>query len=250
MNIIVCIKKVPDTETAIKIAADGKSIDSAGVKFIISPYDEIAVEQALQFKEKAGSGEVTIVSYGNVDTAAVIRNGLAMGADKAVHVKDDAKESDSYSTAVALANAIKPLHYDLVLFGKQAIDDDSAQVGNMTAHLLDIPFVGVVTKIEPWENRLVCHREVEGGHEIVEVSMPCAISCQKGLCEPRYPSLKGIMAAKKKPLEEKTPEKTAPVLIVSKLEYPPSRPPGRIVGQGAEAVPELVNLLHNEAKII
>lgn len=251
MNIVVCIKRVPSTETNVKISPDGRSLDSSGVEYILSPFDEIALEEALRIKEKTGSGEVTALTLGPAEATTTLKTCLAMGADKAVLLKNEkAYEHDPFAIASALATALKEIPFDILLFGKQAVDDDNAQVGAMVAQLLNLPFISLITKLELSEKNATVHREIEGGHEILEVSLPAVFSAQKGLNEPRYPSLKGIMAAKKKPLEEKTPQLVKSCLRTVKMEYPPSRPPGMIVGKGTEAVPELVRLLKEEAKVI
>ncbi len=253
MRIAVGVKRVPDTAARLKPAADGKSIDRTGVEHVISPYDEIAVEAAIQIKEKhgAGGGEVVAVTVGPAEAQKELRTCLAMGADKALLVKDDAPFRDASSTARILAAALKNGAFDLVLFGWKATDDDAAQVGLRVAEALGIAGVTLVTKIEVDGKGLKLHREIEGGTEIVETSMPAVVTVQKGLAEPRYASLKGIMAAKKKPLEEKPlADAGEAVLEIERIEPPPPRPPGRIVGEGVAAVPELVRLLRQEAKVL
>ncbi|MDI6733744.1 MAG: electron transfer flavoprotein subunit beta/FixA family protein [Planctomycetota bacterium] len=251
MNIIVCVKRVPSTETTVRVASDGKSLEQSGVEYILSPFDEIALEEGLRIKERLGSGEVSVISVGPPETATTLRTCLAIGADKAIHIKDsDVYKRDPFSIASALASVIKTLPYSLVLCGKQAVDDDNAQVPAMLARLLNIPYVSVVTKVEISGTKAMVNREVSGGYEILEVDLPAVLTAQKGLNEPRYPSLKGIMSAKKKPLEEKTVTFDELSLETIKMEYPPSRQAGRIVGKGVEAVPELVKLLKEEAKII
>ncbi len=249
MKIFVCMKRVPDTEARLKIAADGKSVDTAGVKFIISPYDEFALETALRLKEAAGSGEVVAVSVGEAVAAEQLRSALAMGADRAVLLKGT-PSLDGLSTARALAAELKDAGADLVLTGMKAVDDDQQQVAPMLAYMLGMPAVTVVAKLEVANGAVVAHREVEGGTEIVEAPLPAVVSITKGEFEVRYPSLKGIMAAKKKPLEEKDAQLGDARIQVASLAPPPDRPPGRIVGEGADAVPELVRLLREEAKVL
>jgi electron transfer flavoprotein beta subunit len=246
---VVCIKRVPDTEARIKIRDDKTGIDPAGIKFVISPYDEFAIEAAIKFKEVRGSGEVTALSVGDAASAEQLRSALAMGADRAVLLKGDATQ-DGLATARALAEEIKTIGPELVLCGMKAVDDDQQQVGPMLAELLGLPCVTVVSEMELENDRLVCHREVEGGIEIVECPVPAVITLTKGKYEPRYPSLKGIMAAKKKPLEEKPAQLGQSRVTVRDLSYPPTRPPGRIIGTGVDAVPELVRVLHEEAKVL
>jgi electron transfer flavoprotein beta subunit len=245
---IVCVKRVPDTETRIRIAGDGSSIETGGVKYVLNPYDEFAVEAALKHKEAAGSGEVTVVTAGGAESAETLRTALAMGADNAVLVKTD-RPVEGLAAARVLAEEIRGREYDLLLFGLRAVDDDLQAVGPMTAELLGIPVASAVTEFSVEGGRVTAQREVEGGVEVVELKLPCAITLTKGAYEPRYASLKGIMAAKKKPLEEKPA--AAPAAAPSQqLSYPPERQAGRIVGQGADAVPELVRLLREEAKVL
>lgn len=247
---VVCIKQVADTETRVKVAADGKTLDPAGVTWILNPYDEFALEQALRIREAQGSGEVVVVSLGGAGVPVTLRNALAMGADRAIHLKADTVQPDPLQVARALTAAIRPLGAQIVWFGKQAVDDDAAQVGPMVAELSDLPCVTVVASIELKDGSAVVEREIEGGREVVEVSFPAVLAAEKGLNEPRYASLKGIMAAKKKPIEEKPAELGAPALELVSLALPAARAPGRVVGEGVAAVPELVRLLREEAKVI
>ncbi|MFH1232001.1 MAG: electron transfer flavoprotein subunit beta/FixA family protein [Planctomycetota bacterium] len=251
MNIIVCIKRVPSTETNVRVGSDGKSLEQSGVEYILSPFDEIALEEGLRIKEKLGKGEVVAITVGPTEASTTLRTCLAMGADKAIHIKDnDAYKRDSFSIASALASVIKTIPYDLVLCGKQAVDDDNSQTGAMLARLLNVPFVSLITKLEMAEQKVTVHREIGSGYEVLEVGLPAVLTAQKGLNEPRYPSLKGIMGAKKKPLEEKSVTLESLSIETIKMEYPPSRPAGRVVGKGVEVVPELVKLLREEAKVI
>jgi electron transfer flavoprotein beta subunit len=244
----VCIKRVPDTEARIRIASDGKSIDPAGVKHIISPYDEFALEAGLRLMD-GREGEVVVVSLGDASAAEQLRAALAVGADRAVLLKG-APSADGLATAKALAAELREASPDLVLLGMKAADDDQQQVGPMLAELLGLPCVTVVAELELEDGKAVCHREVEGGAEIVEVSLPAVITVTKGKFEPRYPSLKGIMAAKRKPLEEKDAEVPESRIQVRELVPPQDRAAGRIVGEGPEAVTELVRLLREEARVL
>lgn len=248
MKIAVCVSHVPDTATKIKIAQDSKSIDTAGVTFIINPYDEFAVEEALRLKEKNG-GDVTIYSVGSDANKETIRKTLAMGADNGVLLKAEGP-LDSFAVSNALAEELKGGSYDVILFGKQSVDYDNSITGQLTAELLGYSCIPVVVSLIIEGNKATAEREIEGGKEVVESPLPVVITAQKGLNEPRYASLKGIMAAKKKTIEEKNA-----VLIANKIEYvslrtPPPKKPGRIIGTDASAVPELVTLLHEEAKVI
>jgi len=246
---VVCIKQVADTETRVKVAPDGKSLDPAGVTWILNPYDEFAIEQALALREKQGAGEVVVVSLGGAGVPTTLRNALAMGADRAVHLRAELAP-DSLCVARALAAEIAPLKPDLVWLGRQAVDDDAAQVGPMLAELLELPCVTVVAGFELEGSRATAEREIEGGREVVEVTLPAVFTTDKGLNQPRYASLKGIMAAKKKPIDEKPARPGDPALEVLALELPPPRGAGRIVGQGVAAVPDLVRALREEARAI
>jgi electron transfer flavoprotein beta subunit len=249
VKIVVCIKRVPDTEARIRIAGDGKSIDPAGVKFVISPYDEFALETALRLKDAQGSGEVIAVTVGDAGAAEQLRSALAMGADSATLLRGQ-PTLDGLATARALAAELRDAGADLVLLGMKAVDDDQQQVGPMLAELLDLPCITVAAAIEVEGGSIVAHREVEGGVEIVEAALPAVVTITKGEYAPRYPSLKGIMAAKKKPLQEKDAELGESRIEVRGLAAPPERPAGRVIGQGVDAVPELIRVLREEAKVL
>jgi electron transfer flavoprotein beta subunit len=253
VNSAVIMKHVPDSEALIKVKPDGSGYVKEGVKFVMNPYDEFGVEEALKKKEAAGAGEVTIVSLGPERSVEAIRTALAMGADKGVLLKIGEDEyTDALGVAKALAAELKGGDYKLIFCGKQAIDDDMAQVGPMVAELLDLPCVTVVTKVEVSGDKAVLTREIEGGKEIVEVKLPAVVACQKGLNEPRYASLPGIMKAKKKPLDIKDAKLEAANSEITKWEAPPQRPPGRIIeGDDAAAKAKaLVKALREEAKVI
>lgn len=249
MKIVVCISHVPDTATRIKVGSDGKTIDPAGVTYIINPYDEYAVEEALKMKEKLGTGEVIVITLGSENCKETIRKALAMGVDSGVLIKDDSQR-DSLGIAKALAEEIIAQGSQLVFMGKQSVDYDNSIVGQLTAELIDFNCVTVCVKLEINGDKIIAEREIEGGREIVETSLPAIITCQKGLNEPRYPSLKGIMAAKKKTIVEKSPASYTPTSEVIGMYLPAGKQPGRIVGSDASAVPELVRLLKEEAKLI
>jgi electron transfer flavoprotein beta subunit len=250
VKIAVCIKRVPDTEARIKIAADGVSIDEAGVKFILNPYDEFAVEEALQRKEKAGAGEVVAVALGPDAAQETIRSALAMGADRGVLLQAGRIPADALAVAKALAAELVGGGYDLVLFGKMAVDDGNHAVGPMVAELLGLPCVTAISKLELDGGKGVAEREIEGGMEVVEFALPAVLTAEKGLNTPRYPALKGIMAAKKKPVEVKPAALGAARVVVTALALPPERKAGRIIGEGPDVVPELVRLLRAEAKVL
>ncbi len=249
MNIAVCIKQTPDTEARIKLSEDRRQVDESDINFILNPYDEFAVEEAVRLKEQHG-GEVTVVSLGPDRVTTAMRTALAMGADKAVHLKTDRHPDDPLVTAKALAAFLKEGNFDLIFLGKQAIDDDHSQMPSLLGALLDLPAVTVVIKLEINDGKLQVEREVDGGHEIVELSMPAIIGAQRGLNEPRYPSLKGIMRAKKIQIEEREVTLEQGALSVESYDYPPPKQPGKIVGDSADAVPELLRLLREEAKVI
>ena len=261
MNSLVAVAYVPDTETRIKIGADGKSIDESDVKWIVSPYDEYALEEALRTKESKGAGTVTVISVGPERAKTGLRECLARGADDALWVDTGAASSlDALGTAKALAAVAKGLSFDCFWFGQKGVGPDESLVGPMTAELLGLPHVGNVVKFELAEGKATAHREIEGAAEIVEAALPAAFTAQKGLNEPRYASLKGIMGAKKKPIAEKkigelgVPEADPAAAKVRwrKLELPPPRQAVKLVpaDDPAAAAKELVRLLREEAKVI
>ena len=249
MKITVCIKRVPDTESRIRVAADGVSVDASGSKFVMSPYDEFALEAALRLRESSGEGEVRVVSVGEAPVAEQLRAALAMGADSAV-LLEGVPTLDGLATARALAADEVVSGADLVLLGMKAVDGDQQQVGPMLAELLDRPCITVAAAFERAQDAIVAHREVEGGVEVVEAPLPAIVTMTKGEHEPRYPSLKGIMAAKKKPLVQRPARLGEGRIRIRALSNPPERPPGRIVGQGPDAIPELVRLLREEAGVL
>jgi electron transfer flavoprotein beta subunit len=257
MKIVVCVKHVPDTEAKIKIAADGKGPDLAGVKMIVSPYDEYALEEAILLREAGTATELVAMSAGGDEVAASLRAALAVGADRAIHVHDAAlAKADALGRAQALAAAVKAEAPDLVFTGKTGVGDDEGQVGPMLAEFLDRPHVGNAAKIEVSGGKFTAWRGVEGAVEVMEGSLPALVTWDKGEHEPRYASLKGIMAAKKKPLDVKKAADlgvapSAPLVVRESLELPPPRPAGKILTGDAEtAAKELARLLHEEAKVI
>lgn len=248
MKIVVCVSLVPDSTTKVKIGASGKSIDETGVTFIINPYDEFAVEEAVQLKEKNG-GEVIAISVGTDRSKEAIKKAFQMGADRGILLKSGAADFDSFSVAKNLAETIKELNPDVILFGKQSIDFDGSIVPGMTAELLGLPVVNVVTKLELNGNEAAAEREIEGGKEVVKTSLPAVFGAQKGLNNPRYPNLKSIMASKSKPIEEK-PFQTYGMTELTGMSLPESKGSGKIFTDGVQNVPELVRLLREEAKVI
>ncbi|MCL4547165.1 MAG: electron transfer flavoprotein subunit beta/FixA family protein [Bacteroidetes bacterium] len=248
MKIAVCVSHVPDTAAKINIGSDGKTIDSNGVTYVVNPYDEFAIEEALKTKEKLG-GETVAISLGSDANKETLRKALAMGIDNAVLLKDGGYR-DSLSVAKALAEEIKAQGAELVFFGKQSVDYDNSAVGQITAELLGYNCVSVVVSFALDGNKITCEREIEGGKEIVETTLPALITAQKGLNEPRYASLKGIMAAKKKEIAEKLPAAATNFTEVIAMKRPPSKQAGKILGSDSTVVPELVRLLREEAKVI
>lgn len=263
MNILVCVKQVPDTAIAIKLDAEQKSIDRSEITYVVNPFDEYAIEAGLQLKEKYG-GEVTLVTMGPDRADETLRTGLAMGADKGVHISDPALEgSDTLVTAKVLAAAIKGLPYDIVLCGKVATDDNTGQVGPALAELLGIPHISGATTLEVDDasGKATATREIEGGFMRMEVPIPAVITAEKDLNAPRYPSLPGIMKAKTKPVDKKDVaslgmDSSSVGLAGSKIQpmgmsLPPEREAGRIIeGEAEEAAKELARLLRAEVKIL
>ena len=250
MKIAVCIKRTPDSESRFRIASSGTSIDDSGLKFDIDDFASYAVEVALQLNEKQGPGETVVYAIGPDSVQETLRKAMSMGADRAVQLKTDAVPYDGLAVAKALAGELKGGGYDLVLFGKHAFDTSGGIVGTATAQLLGIACVTAASKLDIANGRGTARRELEGAGEIVEFALPAAVTIDEGIARPRYPSLKNIMAAKKKPLETK-PAQLGPARVrVKSMELPPDRPPGRIIGEGVAAVPELVRLLHTEAKVL
>ncbi|HAT36938.1 MAG TPA: electron transfer flavoprotein subunit beta [Gemmatimonadetes bacterium] len=250
MDVIVCIKRVPDTEARIRIDGSGSSIESSGIKYDMSPYDAFAVEAAIRLKESLqGDGDVSVLTLGDSSSGETLRKALAMGADRAVLLNGQVS-LDGLATAKALAAELEGSEADLFLFGIKAADDDQQQVGQMVSVLSGRPCVSGVSSFEIDGHTARCKREVEGGSEIVEVDLPAVLCITKGSNEPRLPALKGIMAAKKKPLEERPAQVSGSRVRLIGLSTPPPRAEGRIVGEGPDAVPELVRILREDAHAI
>ena len=257
MKIIVCVKQVPDTNVMIRVKENGEGIVTDGIAYIVNPFEEYAVEEALRIKEKFG-GEVTLISYGPDRVVEAIRTCLAMGVDHAIHLLQSGDEWDPLAIARVLSEAIKRLEYDLILCGKQAVDDGSSQVGPALAEYLDLPQATLVRKIEIAEDgkSAVAYREVEEGIQVVKTSLPAVFTAEKDLNEPRYPSLKGMMAEKKIQIQVMDHatlglSNLEPLTKRLKLLPPPERPSGKMLqGEPEEMVKELVQLLREEAKVI
>lgn len=262
MDIVVLVKQVPDTESLVQVAPDGVSIKKDEIKWIMNPYDELAVEEALRIREAKG-GTVTIVSFGGPKAQETIRTALAMGADKGLLIQDPAAEGgDALATARILAAAVRSLPHDLVIAGQRGVDEDNWQVGAGVAEFLGIPHVSLVIKAEVLDGRIRCRRTVDGGSVVVEAPLPMLFTTQRGLNEPRYASLPGIMKAKKKPLEVKTAADlgvdasrvgaAGRRVTVKALRLPAQRQAVRMItgdNPGAVAA-ELVRVLHEEARLI
>ncbi|OQM45648.1 electron transfer flavoprotein subunit beta [Anoxybacillus sp. UARK-01] len=257
MNIFVLMKRTFDTEE--KIVIQNGQVNEDGAEFIINPYDEYAIEEAIQVRDKFG-GEITVVAVGNEEAEKELRTALAMGCDKAVliNTEDDVEESDQYTTAKIIAEFLKDKQPDLILAGNVAIDGGSGQVGPRVAEMLDIPYVTTITKLEIDGGKATVVRDVEGDEEVIEASLPLLVTAQQGLNEPRYPSLPGIMKAKKKPLDELElddldleEEDVEPKTKTVEIFLPPKKEAGKILqGELEEQVKELVTLLRTEAKVI
>ncbi|MBK9795647.1 MAG: electron transfer flavoprotein subunit beta/FixA family protein [Holophagaceae bacterium] len=248
MKILVALKQVPDTESRIKVAADGKSLDPADVKWITSPYDEYALEEAIRIKEGKGA-EVVALSVGSDAAKDVLKNALALGADSAVLLKGDG-QGDAYQVAQMIAAFVKDKGFDLILCGNKGLGGDNAAMGPMLAELLGIAQANVIVKLELGDGTFRAEREIEVGSEMVEGALPAVITTQKGLNEPRYASLKGIMAAKKKTIEELDAAPATAGAQVSALALPPERPAGRrMEGEPAAQALALIQALKDEAKV-
>jgi len=250
VKIAVCIKRVPDMEMRFSIAADKRSLDQGGLKFEMGDFDGYALEVALQLVEKQGPGEVVVLTLGPDSAQEILRKGLAMGAARAIQLKADQVPFDGLAVARALAAELKDGGYDLILFGRMATDTASGTVGPMTAELLGLPCVTSISHLEIADRKGTARRDLEGAAETVTFPLPAVLTIDEGIARPRLASLKGIMAAKKKPLETKPAQLGEARLQIESLALPPDRPPGRIIGEGADAVPELVRLLHDEAKVL
>jgi electron transfer flavoprotein beta subunit len=249
VNVAVCLKRVPEMELRFSIAADRKSLEQAGLKYEMGDFDGYALEVGLQLVERQG-GEVTVISLGPDGVQETLRKGLAMGAARAVQLKADQVPFDGLAIAKALAAELKDAGYDLILFGRMATDTASGTVGPMTAELLGLPCVTSISHLDIADGRGTARRDLEGAAETVQFPLPAVLTIDEGIARPRLASLKGIMAAKKKPLEVKPAQLGEVRLTVESMALPPERPAGRIIGEGSDAIPELVRLLRTEAKVL
>ncbi|TXC90152.1 electron transfer flavoprotein subunit beta/FixA family protein [Metabacillus litoralis] len=257
MNIFVMMKRTFDTEE--KITVQNGQISEDGAEFIINPYDEYAIEEAIQVRD-ANDGEVTVVTIGGEESEKELRTALAMGCDKAVliNIEDDLDEGDQYTTSRILAEFFKDKNADLIIGGNVAIDGGSGQVGPRLAELLNISYVTTITKLEIDGDKATVTRDVEGDSEVIETTLPLLVTAQQGLNEPRYPSLPGIMKAKKKPLDELElddldleEDDVEPKTKTIEIYLPPKKEAGKVLaGELEDQVKELVTLLRNEAKVV
>jgi electron transfer flavoprotein beta subunit len=250
VKIAVCIKRTPDSESRFRIASSRTGIEETGVKFDVDDFASYAVEVALQLNEKQGPGETVVVAVGPAPVQEVLRKAMSMGADRAIQLDTPTQPFDGLAVAKAIAAELKDGGYDLVLLGKHAFDSSAGIVGTAVAELLGLPCVTAASKLEIANGRGTARRELEGAGEIVEFPLPAVVTIDEGIARPRYPSLKGIMAAKKKPLETRPAQLGDVRVTVTSMELPPDRAAGRIIGEGPAAVPELVRLLQTEAKVL
>jgi electron transfer flavoprotein beta subunit len=248
MNILVCISQVPDTTAKIQVSGDGKSIEKTGIKFILNPYDEFAIEEGLRLRERFG-GTVTALTIGPETSKEILRTALAMGVDKAGIVKTD-DILDSYNVAENIAGYAKSISPDLVIFGRQSIDFDSSGMAPMVAEMLDLPSISVVSSWNIENNAITAERDIEGGKEVLTCSVPCVISAQKGLNDPRYPKLPDIMKAKSKPIEEIASCHGSALVSLTSMALPSSKRVGMIVGDSEAEISSVVTALHEQAKVI
>lgn len=246
MKILVCISKTPDTTAKIAFTDNNTKFSEAGVQFIINPYDEwYALVRALELKESLGA-TLHLVTVGGADTEPVIRKALALGGDEAFRINADSQ--DSYFIASQIAAHAKQQNYDLIFTGKETIDYNGSSIGGMVAELLELPFVSIAAKFDLNGTTATINREIEGGEEVVEVNLPVVVSCQKGMAEQRIPNMRGIMAARTKPLTVVEPVATTPLTSIVSFEQPPAKAGVKLVSP--DNVEELVKLLHEQAKVL
>jgi electron transfer flavoprotein beta subunit len=247
MKILVCVSKTPDTTSKIAFSDGNTKFDEAGVQWIINPYDEwYALVRAIELKEKDPSAVLHLVTVGGADTEPIIRKALALGGDEAIRV--NANSSDSYYIASQIAAVIKDGSYDLILTGKETIDYNGSSIGGMIAELIDVPYLSLATQFDLEGTTATITREIEGGEEVAEVALPVVVSCQKGVAEQRIPNMRGIMAARTKPLKVVEPVAADTLTAITGFELPPAKAGVKLVSP--DNVAELVRLLHEEAKVI
>ncbi|HMU47765.1 MAG TPA: electron transfer flavoprotein subunit beta/FixA family protein [Chitinophagaceae bacterium] len=247
MKILVCISKTPDTTAKIAFTDNNTKFDTSGVQWIINPYDEwYSLVRAIELKEAAASTVIHLVTVGAADSEPIIRKALALGGDEAIRV--NAESHDSFYIASQIAAVAKDGGYDLVFTGKETIDYNGSSIGGMVAELLDLPYVALASKFELSGTNATVTREIEGGEEVCEVELPVVVSCQKGVAEQRIPNMRGIMAARTKPLKVVEPVAADTLTSVTSFALPPAKAGVKLVDP--ENVDELVRLLHEEAKAI
>ncbi|MCD2421622.1 electron transfer flavoprotein subunit beta/FixA family protein [Niabella pedocola] len=247
MKILVCISKTPDTTAKIAFTDNNTKFDAAGVQWIINPNDEYyALVRAIELKEADPAAAIHLINVGGADSDAIIRKALALGGDEAIRV--NAENLDSFGIASQIAQIAKENNYDLIFLGKETIDYNGSAVGGMVAELLDLPYISLATKFELNGTTATVTREIEGGEEVCEVSLPVVVSCNKGMAEQRIPNMRGIMAARTKPLKVVEPAASDALTEVAAFSLPPAKAGVKLVD--ADNVQELVRLLHEEAKVI
>lgn len=247
MKILVCVSKTPDTTSKIAFKDGNTKFEDAGVQWIINPYDEwYALVRAIELKEKDASTIIHLITVGGVESEPIIRKALALGGDEAIRI--NAVSNDSYYTAAQIAEIAKQGAYDLIFTGKETIDYNGSSIGGMVAELLNAAYISLATKFELNENTATISREIEGGEEVAEVILPVVVSCQKGVAEQRIPNMRGIMAARTKPLKVVEPANIESLTSIANYEMPPAKAGVKLVA--ADNVAELVRLLHEEAKAI
>ena len=247
MKILVCISKTPDTTSKIAFKDGNTKFDENGVQWIMNPYDEwYALVRALELKEKDASIVLHLVTVGLADTEPIIRKALALGGDESIRINADS--SDSYYIAAQIANIAKEGSYDLILTGKETIDYNGSSIGSIVAALIDTPYISLATKFELNGATATVNREIEGGEEVNEVTLPVVVSCQKGMAEQRIPNMRGIMAARTKPLKVVEPAAIDTLTAIVNFELPPAKAGVKLVAP--DNVAELVRLLNEEAKAI
>lgn len=247
MKILVCVSKTPDTTSKVAFKNGNTQFDDAGVQWIINPYDEwYALVRAIELKEKDASATLHLITVGGADTEPIIRKALALGGDEAIRVNTE--EQDPYFVASQIAEVARQGNYDLIFTGKETIDYNGSSMGGLIAELLDMPYLSLATKFELNGNEATVTREIEGGEETAKVNFPLVVSCQKGVAEQRIPNMRGIMAARTKPLKVLDPSNADILTSVVSYELPPAKAGVKLVE--ADQVEELVRLLHEEAKAI
>ncbi len=250
MKIVVCMKQVPDTEANIKIGSDQKSVVESGMTFIVNPFDEFAIEEALKKRQDGAAESIAVIAMGPERTKDALRSALELEVDEVLHLLTEEDCLDGLAVARVLSEQIKNRDYGLILMGKEAIDDGNMQVGPMIGELLGVPCITLATQIDVDGDKVTVKRTTDSGIEILECPLPCIVTCEKGLNEPRYPSIRGKMKAKKKEVPQQAVPLGTPRVEKMSLAYPQAREGGRVIGEGPGAVAELVRVLKEEAQVI